>query len=263
MHGGVGEVLDHVGNVRQVLLPVLLEVLPIDVEKFADARSGLALFGRLPDFGGFLVHLLLEGFYLLLKLPDAVLVLLLAQCLELGDGGLGGGDFRLVLLFHRRDALLGLRHQRFGDVGFGTLHDGQFLLRFEGYGLPLLLQQVFKEFQLVLVQTRACFGVVLLLGLALVVGDALVNLGDGGTPLLLHLQQFRRVAVGEVLTELLLEGLELLAQLLVLLRHFLHLFGAGGAVNLFDGVGHVLPHLVGEVFGRLPFAVGVRLDALN
>ena len=191
------------------------------------------------------------------------MVLLLAQRLELGDGGLGGGDFRLVLLFHRRDALLRLRHQRFGDVGFGTLNDGQFLLRFEGYGLPLLLQQVFKQSQLVFVEACPRFGIVLLLALVLVVGDGAVNLRDGGFPLLLHLQQFRRVAVGEVLAELLLEGLELLAQLLVLLRHFLHLFGAGGAVNLFDGVGHILPHLVGEVFGRLPLAGGKRLDALN
>ena len=263
LHGGVGEVLDHVGDVRQVLLPVLLEVLPVYFKEFADARGGLALFGRLPDFGGLLVHLLLEGFYLLLKLPDAVLVLLLAQRLELGDGGLGGGDFRLVLLFHRHDALFGLRHQRFGDVGFGTLHDGQFLLRFEGYGLPFLFEQVFKQSQLVFVEACPRFGVVLLLALVLVVGDGAVNLRDGGFPPLLHLQQFRRVAVGEALAELLLEGLELLAQFLVLLRHFLHLFGAGGAVNLFDGFGHVLPYLVGEVFGRLPLAGGERLDAFN
>ena len=190
-------------------------------------------------------------------------MLLLAQRLELGDGGLGGGDFRLVLLFHRRDALLRFRHQRFGDVAFGTPHDVQFFLSFEGYGLPLLFEQVFKQSQLVFVETCSRFGVVLLLALVLVVGDGAVNLRDGGFPPLLHLQQFRRVAVGEVLPEFLLEGLELLAQFLVLLRHFLHLFGAGGAVYLFDGVGHVLPHLVGEVFGRLPLAVGERLDAFN
>ena len=121
----------------------------------------------------------------------------------------------------------------------------------------------FKEFQLVFVQPRSFYRVVFLALFALILGDALVYLRDGGLPLALHLQQFRRVAVGEVLAEFLLEGLELLAQLLVLLRHFLHLFGAGGAVNLFDGVGHVLAHLVGEVFGRLPLAGGERLDALN
>ena len=65
------------------------------------------------------------------------------------------------------------------------------------------------------------------------------------------------------MVELLLYGLELLAQLVVLLRDLLHLFGTGGAVNLFDGVSHIFSHFIGEVFGRLPLAVGESLDALH
>ena len=197
------------------------------------------------------------------ELPDAVFVLLPAQCLELGDGGLGGGDTRLVFLPDGGDAFLGFRHEGFADVGLGSSDNVQLLLRLQCDGLPFLFQQLVKEGEFLVIEACALVGVVLLFGLGLVVGDAAVNLRYGGLPLALHLQQFRGVGVGEALVQFFLDGLELLAQLLVLLRHFLHLLGAGGAVNLFDGVGHVLPHLVGEVFGRLPLAVGEGLDALH
>ena len=228
-------------------------MLPVYLKESADARAAFLAAGSF-KVGDLLFHLLLEGADLVFQLLDAVPVLFLAQLLELGDGGLRCGDFRPVLLADDGDAPVGFRQQCLGDVRLGAFHHVQFLLRLQCDRLLFLLEQLFKQLHFLFAEACPLCGVVGLGLLALVIGDVLVYLGDGGTPLLLNLKQFRCVGVGEALVKFLLEGLELLAESLVLLRHLLRLFGAGGTVNLFNGVGHVLPHLVSECLCRFALA---------